>query len=492
MYPSPIVHGFNPDPSILRVGEDYYLVNSTFECQPGIPVHHSRDLKTWTKIGHVVTRASQADLTQTPTPGGAWAPVIRHHNGKFYVAVTYMFDNRTMIYSADNPAGPWSDGVRAAVKGIDPDLAWDDNGDCYLSFSGLNVNEDLSGHQAITQVQIDLETGELLEEVRSLWQGSGGMFPEGPHLYKIDGWWYLLTAEGGTDRGHFVAFGRSRSIRGPFENNPNNPVLSARSSNSSIQNKGHGDLVQLADGDWAMVFLGVRARGLSKGYSPLGRETFMTPIKWVDGWPVGVNIEADPAEAAPEFVDTFSAGELGLDWIGVRRFPEEFTTVSAGVLTLSGEGRDMSHSLPTYLCKRQQRLLGTFTAKLLIEGKGGISVRYNEDAHYDLEVSGGQIYARFRVVGMSTESAAMELPKTDGPLSLYARFWQTEFAFNASRISPDQIELGYVAADGTRVIVANYDGRYLSSEVNSSFTGRAIGVYCETGTVQILEVTELA
>jgi hypothetical protein len=117
-------------------------------------------------------------------------------------------------------------------------------------------------------------------------------------------------------------------------------------------------------------------------------------------------------------------------------------------------------------------------------------VRYNEDAHYDLEVDGDHIVARFRVVGMSTESAEMELPKTDGPLSLYARFWQTEFAFNATRISPDQIELGYLAADGSPVPVTNFDGRYLSSEVNSSFTGRAIGVYCETGTVQILEVTE--
>jgi beta-xylosidase len=492
MYPSPVIGGFNPDPSIVRVDEDYYLVNSTFEYQPGIPVHHSRDLKTWTKIGHVVTRASQADLSQTPTPGGAWAPTIRLHNGKFYVVVTYMFDNRTMIYSADNPAGPWSDGVRVDVKGIDPDLAWDDNGDCYLTFSGLNVNEDLSGHQAITQVQINLETGEKLEGVRSLWEGSGGMFPEGPHLYKIDGWWYLLTAEGGTDRGHMVAFGRSRSIRGPFENNPNNPVLTARSTNSSIQNKGHGDLVQLADGGWAMVFLGVRARGLSKGYSPLGRETFMTPIEWVDGWPVGLNIEADPADAATDFADNFSADDLGLDWIGVRRFPNEFAKIANESVSLVGEGRDMSHSMPTYLCKRQQRLIGTFTANLRIAGKGGISVRYNEDAHYDLEVSEGKILARFRVVGLSTDSPALNLPPEARALSLYARFWQTEFAFNASRVSPDQIELGYVAADGSRVVVANYDGRYLSSEVNSSFTGRALGVYCVEGNVQILEISETA
>ena len=492
MYPSPIIHGFNPDPSILRVGDDYYLVNSTFDYQPGIPIHHSRDLKSWTKIGHVVTRSTQADLTQTPTPGGAWAPVIRHHNGMFHVAVTYMFDNRTMIYSAADPAGPWSDGVRVDVKGIDPDLAWDENGECYLTFSGLNVNEDLSGHQAITQVQIDLETGEKLEEVRSLWQGSGGMFPEGPHLYKIGDWWYLLTAEGGTDRGHLVAFGRSRSIRGPFENNPNNPVLTARSSNSSVQNKGHGDLLQLADGSWAMVFLGVRTRGLTKGYSPLGRETFMTPVEWVDGWPVGQNIEADPAEKSPAFEADFHESGLNLEWIGVRRFPEEFAEFAEGSVTLRGEGRDLDHSLPTYLCKRQQILLGTFTAKLQVAGRAGISVRYNEDAHYDLEVSEGKIYARFRVVGMTTVSEALELPAGDQPIRLYARFWQTEFAFNAARVSPDQIELGYLAADGTKVVVANYDGRYLSSEVNSSFTGRAIGVYCVSGSVQILEVSERA
>jgi len=492
MYPSPIVHGFNPDPSILRVGEDYYLVNSTFEYQPGIPVHHSRDLQTWTKIGHVVTRANQADLTNTPTQGGAWAPVLRQHDGKFYVAVTYMFDNRTMIYSTDNPAGPWSDGVRVDVKGIDPDLAWDEAGDCYLTWSGVDSGTFPNGHHAIRQVKIDIVTGQVLEAERSLWEGSGGMFPEGPHLYKIDDWWYLLTAEGGTDRGHFVAFGRSRSIRGPFENNPNNPVLTARSSNSSVQNKGHGDLVQLSDGSWAMVFLGVRTRGIAKNYSPLGRETFMTPIKWVDGWPVGQNIEADEPNQAAEFSDDFQSDSLGLDWIGVRRFPHEFVSLAAGSAMLHGEGRSMDHSLPTYLCKRQQRLLGTFTAKLRIDGKGGLSIRYSEDAHYDLEVAGGTILARFRVIGITSETAPISIPASSEPIELYLRFWQADTGFGATRLSPDQIELGYVAADGKQVAVATYDGRYLSSEVTSSFTGRAIGVYCETGAVQILEVTELA
>lgn len=492
MYPSPVIGGFNPDPSIVRVGGDYYLVTSTFEYLPGIPVYHSTDLQSWVQIGNVVTRPEQANLAETKTPGGAWAPVIRFHQGSYYVAVTFMFDQRTVIYKSENPAGPWSDGLEVGVKGIDPDLAWDDNGDCYITFSGLALNDDLSGHAAITQVKVDLVTGELLEPVRGLWEGSGGMFPEGPHLYKIEDYWYLLAAEGGTDRGHLASVARSRNIRGPFEASPNNPVLTARSTNSTIQNKGHADLVQLADGSWAMVFLGVRPRGMSKAFSPLGRETFMSPVDWHDGWPIAHNIDADEPAKAAEFRDTFESAALGRHWLGVRKLPSEFTQHQNSSVVVIGSGQSMSSLSPDFLCKRQQRLLGTFTATVQVTGTGGISIRYNEDAHYDLEVCGNEILARFKVVGLESETPkqAVEGVTKNQPIKLYARFYQPPFAFTSTTISCDQIELGYLTDAGAAVAVATYDGRYLSSEVNSSFTGRAVGVYSQTGSVAVFEMSE--
>ncbi|MEY4301593.1 MAG: hypothetical protein RJA30_744, partial [Actinomycetota bacterium] len=289
-YPNPLFPGFNPDPSILKDGEDYYLVNSSFEFLPGLPIHHSKDLVNWTLIGHVLTRDSQVTLQGVFTNGGVWAPTIRKHDGLFYVTVKiagkFGEPAGMHIFTAEHPAGPWSDGIKVlGLEGIDPDLAWDENGDCWMAFSGLNFSTGKPVHHGIQSAKIDPNTGEVLSEVIDLWEGAGLMFPEGPHLYRIGEYWYLLAAEGGTDRGHAVTIARGPSPVGPWESAPHNPVLTARSEFHTVQNVGHGDLVQTPDGAWAMVCLGVRTFGVSNGFSPLGRETFITPVAWVDGWP---------------------------------------------------------------------------------------------------------------------------------------------------------------------------------------------------------------
>ena len=223
-----------------------------------------------------------------PTGGGVWAPTIRHRDGVFYVIVTIAMSPRgCVVFTATDPAGPWSDGTTIdGVGGIDPDLAWDDDGNAYVTYSGLvTFGEDLGKHLGIQQVRVDLEAGKALEEPRSLWSGTGLKFPEAPHVYRRGDHWYLMIAEGGTERGHGVSIARGPSIEGPFESHPGNPVLSARSTSRPIQNTGHADLVETPDGGSALIMLGMRPLGATQAFSPLGRETFITDVAWADGWP---------------------------------------------------------------------------------------------------------------------------------------------------------------------------------------------------------------
>ena len=321
---NPILPGFNPDPSVVRVDGVYYLVTSTFEYLPGMPVYRSEDLEDWTLIGHVATREEQIGIRHSPTPGGVFAPTIRFHDGRFHVIVSVMFNARgCVVFTAERPEGPWSDGVEIpAVDGIDPDLAWDDDGVAYVTYAVMG--------QGIRQVRVDLETGEALSEPRPLWSGTGLHAPEGPHLYRRGDDWYLLIAEGGTERGHTVAIARGTSPEGPFEGFAGNPILTARSTSSAVQNVGHADLVEAPDGGTAMVALGVRPGGFTRSFSPLGRETFLTRVEWVDGWP-----HVEPIVVAPgggevvEVLDTSVPLERS-GWIAVRQTPSEVATIDAG------------------------------------------------------------------------------------------------------------------------------------------------------------------
>jgi beta-xylosidase len=222
-WPNPLVQGFNPDPSVVRVDGVYYLVTSTFEYLPGLPVYRSTDLIEWVYVGNAVTRPEQVDIDDVPTPGGVWAPTLRYRDGVFYLIVTVMLGGRgCVVFTATDPAGPWSDGkVIAAVNGLDPDLAWDEDGTAYVTFAVMG--------RGIQQVRVDLDTGTALEDPRPMW--SGTMYaPEGPHLYRRGDYWYLLIAEGGTERGHAVSIARGPAPDGPFEACPHNPLLTARST----------------------------------------------------------------------------------------------------------------------------------------------------------------------------------------------------------------------------------------------------------------------
>ena len=355
------------------------------------------------------------------------------------------------------------------ADGIDPDVAWDGD-DCYLTYSGLVLSgPDLGRHLGIQQVRVDLDSGRALEPPRSLWSGSGLMFPEAPHLYRIGDWWYLMIAEGGTERGHGISIARSTSPAGPFEPCPHNPVLSARSTDRPIQNTGHGDLIQAPDGSWVAVLLGVRTRGMTRGFSPLGRETFATDVEWVDGWPVMAPVVAVEAVNAPTFDDDFDDPALGPEWIAVRRFPADVATMSDSTLTLRGEGRTMDHPAPTFVGRRQRRLDARISATVEDRGGvGGLTIRYDENHHYDLEIDGDRLVARAQLADDRPGAPRRSARRPDHPVRRVPRPGPE---FGAGMTS-DVIRLGYEDAAGSRHEVAALDGRFLSAESACSFTGR--------------------
>jgi xylan 1,4-beta-xylosidase len=479
---NPVVAGFHPDPSICRVGADYYLACSSFEYFPGVPIFHSQDLVHWTQIGNALDRPGQLRLPPgTASSSGIYAPTLRHHDGRFWLITTNTQDAGNLLFTATDPAGPWSDPIRVpGVTGIDPDLAWDGHGNCWCTYAG------------VWQIRIDPHTGESVGSPRRIWSGTpGAKAPEAPHLYQIGDHWYLLIAEGGTERCHSVSIARGRTPDGPFEPCPANPILTHRGTDHPIQNTGHADLVQAPDGSWWMVLLGVRPRGGTPGWHVLGRETYLAPVTWDGGWPVVGELSPDlapppwplrPAPAAP-VRDDFDLSELPACWVSLRHRPAADCTTKerTGWLTLRGRGRSLDDLDVTFVGRRQQHL--ACRARALVDpadGQGGLAVRLDEQHHYEIEVAGGQVQVVARIGPLRAVVAAQPVPA--GPVVLRIEAADRRAGFDA-RSGPDTLSLGIEEPDGTCILLARLDGRYLSTEVAGGFTGRVIGMYATTGTV---------
>jgi beta-xylosidase len=491
-FANPVITGFHPDPSVCRVGEDYYLACSSFEYFPAVPVFHSRDLVHWNQVGNALDRPSQLSLEGAAASGGIYAPTLRHHDGRFWLITWNASHGGTVLFTAADPAGPWSDPVPVpAVTGFDPDLAWDEEGRCWCTYAGIE------------QVPIDPATGQVLGEPRRLWSGTpGAQFPEAPHLYRIGGYWYLLIAEGGTERGHCASVARGPAPWGPFEPCPANPVVSHRSTGAAIQSTGHGDLVQAPDGSWWMVLLGTRPRGGFPGWHVMGRETSLVPVTWAGGWPVAG--EVAPVMAAPPWPphpvaargarDDFDEPELHPHWVSVRSRPGQCwsTQDRLGWLTLRARDSSPDGNSPgdsprddlgdTFVGRRQQDL--SCRARVLADaaqGRGGLTVRLDERHHYEVEAAGGQVRALARIGPLRQVLATQAVPA--GPVVLRVEVIATEPGLLHPLKEPDMVLLGTEAPDGSFTVLAELDGRYLSTEVAGGFTGRVIGMYAASGTV---------
>lgn len=260
-FSNPIIQGFAPDPSIVRVDDDFYLVNSTFEYFPGIPIYHSRDLVSWELLSYALTDPTQVDLGQIKSSDGTHASTIRHHDGRFYIITTNNVDGNMLnfIVTATDPRGPWSvPQIIEGAPGIDPSLFFDDDGRAWYVGNHIPPDPEFPGQAETWLQEVDIEDMALIGERHYLWRGCcGGVWAEGPHIYKKDGYYYLMISVGGTAYEHAVSIAISRDIAGPYRNNPRNPVLSHRqlSYDYPITGVGHADLVELADGHWYAVAL---------------------------------------------------------------------------------------------------------------------------------------------------------------------------------------------------------------------------------------------
>lgn len=295
-FTNPILAGFYPDPSVTRVGSDFYLVNSTFSYFPGIPVFHSKDLKNWKQIGNVIDRPSQMNFMGDGISRGLFAPSIIYHNGIYYVTCTLIDRKGNFVVTAKNPAGPWSDPAwLPQVKGIDPSLFFDTNGKAYIIYnSDPPHNKPLySGHRTIRMYEFDPNSLKVIGEEKLLVNGGVDInkkpeWIEGPHIFKRNDWYYLCAAEGGTSVNHSQVILRSKLATGPYVPYEQNPILTQRhldpNRKNPITSAGHAELVEGPDGNTYALFLAVRP--YEGNYYNTGRETFIAPVKWQNDWPI--------------------------------------------------------------------------------------------------------------------------------------------------------------------------------------------------------------
>jgi alpha-N-arabinofuranosidase len=484
-YQNPILPGFYPDPSVCRVGNDYYLVNSSFEYFPGVPIFHSRDLINWRQIGHALTRPSQLPLKASKCSNGIYAPTIRHHAGRFYMATTNMIENvgfRNFFVHTDDPAGEWSEPAWVEQGGIDPSLYFDADGTAYWTGNGTGW----SAVRGVYQARVDITTGKLLTDTTFLWGGTGGSYPEGPHLFKRGAYYYLTVAEGGTADCHMVTCARSLQPFGPFEPCPYNPILTHRSLMNPIQATGHADLFADHEGNWWAVFLGIRYA--EHGFHNLGRETFLAPVVWTpDDWPMvngGEKVATTmhlaqglPAAPPPSFsgIDNFSEERLALPWVFLRNPKDEDWSLEKrpGWLWLrcSPVGmRDLDS--PAFVGRRQLHF--DCRAVTLVDFEPGSSeeeaglVALLDNAHHaQIAVTlrdGKRVAILRRVVGdMVAETSSFPLP--EGPVELAIEADRREYRFGVKIPGREPCVLGA------------HPLRYLSTEVAGGYTGVMLGMY---------------
>lgn len=516
MIRNPVLKGFNPDPSIVRVGEDYFIATSTFEWFPGIQIHHSRDLVHWRLVNRPLRRPSQLDLSGVPDGCGVWAPCLTYTDGLFHLVYSVVLrygrttvsganglalrDFHNMLVTSDSIEGEWSDPVFLNSSGFDPSLFHDDDGKTYL----LNLLWDhRPGHQhfgGILLQEFSRAEQSLIGERRMIYAGTDLGFTEGPHLLKRDGWYYLIVAEGGTGWNHAVTMARSRRIDGPYETCPTGPILTSKGRpDSALQRAGHGDLVQASDGSWLIAYLCGRPLP-GQRHCVMGREAAIQPMRWrADGWLetldgkgapdlVSQSPEAETEATPPDIVrQDFDAADLPGEFQWLRSpYPDRLFSLTErpGFLRLYGRESLGSHFEQALVARRQQDFCYAATVMLEysprnFQQSAGLVVYYNAGKyHYCYVTHDDQFGRHVRLMsGVPDPDGAgapsQVYPLADGPVEITAK------------VDHDRLRFGFRQG-------ATHDWTWFSPELDMSqlsdeagpqdlpnFTGTFVGMACQ-------------
>lgn len=472
IYKNPIITGFYPDPSCCRVGDKYYMVCSSFQYFPGVPIFESDDLVNWKQIGYALTRKSQIELETVPSSGGVFAPTIRYNDGHFYMVTTNDTTHRNFYITTDDIYGEWSEPITVEQDGIDPSLLFDGDKVYFLS----NGSDD-EGRHGVVQCEIDIKTGKKLSKSKCLWQGNGGRYLESPHMYHIGDYYYLTAAEGGTEYGHMVTYARSDNPWGPFEGYGNNPVVTNRNKAPGvIQGIGHADLVQDKYGDWHFVALGFRQIHIWMPFHTLGREVFLLPVSFDDeGWfTCGDGTAEESYEIKGEFEQkvkklwTIENTDWNIDWCKLRHPDNSNYELSDTKAVLYGSNVDLNmQASPTFIALRQKNFDFAAAVDISIDkGEAGFTVYHCEAEHYEVFIrktdNGYETGLRKNIGGVKEEYNVTAIPSNS--TTLYIEADAVQYNFSA-------------LVDGEKKYLGAGASKYLSTEVCGGFTGNMLAFY---------------
>lgn len=510
-YRNPILAGYYPDPSVVQVGGDYYLVNSSFAHFPGIPIFHSRDLVNWTQIGNVIDRPSQLDFENLGISRGVFAPAISHHDGTFYLVSTCVECGGNFVVTTEDPAGPWSEPVwLPEVGGIDPSLFFDDDGRAYIVNNDAPIGEPLyEGHRALWVQEFDAEKLAMTGPRKLIVNGGVDIeqqpaWIEGPHLFRRDGQLYLTAAEGGTAVQHSQVIFKGDSVFGPFEPWDENPILTQRHLDPARENPitsvGHADFVQDGAGNWWATFLGVRP--YEGDFYNTGRETFLMPVEWRDGWPVITEgeekvpyIAARPAlKPQPEsplpttgnftLRDEFDSKNLADYWLSLRQprgEPWHSLQRNPGSLTLRARGEGLGdRARPSFIARRQQHLHASAATAMhyrpaRIGDRAGMAAFQNDEHFYffGLEKNG-----EGKTQLIVARRAGADQPAR-GEVIASVPFETEDSEAIELRIDArgNRYDFRYRNGDSWVPLLLDADGKVLSTRTAGGFVGAVLGLH---------------
>ena len=502
-YRNPVLSGYYPDPSITRVDDDYYLVNSSFTHFPGLPIFHSKDLVNWSQIGNAIDRPGQLNFDGLTVSRGVFAPDISYHDGLFYIVNTCVDCRGNFVITAKDARGPWSDPVWLDFEGIDPSIYWEGQTAYILNNGPPNETPRYSGHRAIWIQQFDYRNLKMTGERTLLINGGVDIskqpsWIEGPHLLRRDGLYYLIAAEGGTGDNHSEVVFRAKGVRGPFMPYPGNPILSQRGLDPNrahpVTSAGHAKLVQTQQGEWWATFLATRPYG--PDLYNIGRETFLLPVTWANGWPMILEPNkaipfaarkpnlptqaraVEPVNGDFTIVDEFDGDKLSLAWIGIRTPRKPVYTLQGGALVLqpSAPLGDVK-GVPAFIGRRQQHHIANVTTTLTYTpekdgARAGLAAVQNDDSwlFFGITRIGGQ-----RVIAL----IAREKAKTERVVASVPFIGETATLLLHANGGLMSFEYRDGSGDQVLPVKSDFDVTFLSTKAAGGFVGTVIGPYTD-------------